>query len=226
MGADRPMVGDCTAFMFKAKGVRMGLTMGHSPQSTLGPEELDESLMGRFQTGEGEAFDLLFDRLGARLINFAYRFLHSREEAEDVAQETLLRVHGARERYDPSRPFRPWLFSIAARLISNRLRQKRRHPILSLFRAEENDPPSPRQDPPAPAEDLPEHGLEKAQRVAVVRAALARLPENQRTAVVLARFEEMSYEDIAQTLGVSVSSVKSLLFRARQNLKNDLKQLF
>ena len=192
-------------------------------QDTAGGADSDESLMRRFQAGDGDAFDDLFDRYSAHLINFAFRSLRSKEEAEDCTQETLLRVHGAKDRYDPSRPFRPWLYSIASRLVSNRLRHKKRHPILSFFMGGEDDVESPLPiDPPDHPRDRPEQTAEKSRLVETVRSSLAKLPDNQRTAVLLARFEEMSYEDIAHVLDVSVPSVKSLLFRARQTLKNDL----
>ncbi|HMU76164.1 MAG TPA: sigma-70 family RNA polymerase sigma factor [Elusimicrobiota bacterium] len=119
--------------------------------------EPDESLMRQFQAGDGEAFDALFDRYSARLINFAFRFLHSREEAEDAAQDVFLRLRGKKERYDPSRPFRPWLFSIASRLVSNRLRQKKRHPLLSIFNREDDEGESPVLiDPADPPDERPE----------------------------------------------------------------------
>ena len=187
--------------------------------------DTDESLMRQFQSGDGVAFEILFDRYSTHLINFAHRFLFSREESEDAAQEVLLRIHGARDRYDSSRPFRPWLFSIASRLISNRLRQKKRHPLVSLFHsADEGGDESIPLDVPDRWDSGPEQIVEKHHLAAHIQSVLSRLPENQHTAVVLARFEEMSHEEIAQTMGISVSSVKSLLFRARQSLKNDLKQ--
>jgi len=187
--------------------------------------EPDESLMRQFQAGDGEAFDALFDRYSARLINFAFRFLHSREEAEDAAQDVFLRLRGKKERYDPSRPFRPWLFSIASRLVSNRLRQKKRHPLLSIFNREDDEGESPVLiDPADPPDERPEQTAEKRHMAAAVQSALAKLPENQRMAVVLARYEEMSQENIARTMGVSIIAVKSLLFRARQNLQKDLKR--
>jgi RNA polymerase sigma-70 factor (ECF subfamily) len=182
--------------------------------------DTDESLMRQFQSGDGVAFEILFDRYSTHLINFAHRFLFSREESEDAAQEVLLRIHGARDRYDSSRPFRPWLFSIASRLISNRLRQKKRHPLVSLFHsADEGSDESIPLDVPDRGDSGPEQIIEKHHLAAHIQSVLSRLPGNQHTAVVLARFEEMSNEEIAQTMGISVSSVKSLLFRARQTSK-------
>lgn len=191
-----------------------------SPRSV--DRESDESLMRRFQSGDTDAFVLLFNRYSTHLINFANRFLFSQEESEDAAQEVLLRIHSAKDRYDVSRPFRPWLFSIASRLISNRLRQKKRHPLVSLFHSTEDDD-SPPVDPPEQRRHGPEQNMENQHLAALIQSSLALLPENQRTAVILARFEDMTNEEIAQTMETSVSSVKSLLFRAKQTLKNALK---
>ncbi len=187
------------------------------------PNETEEILMARFQAGEEDAFVTLFDMYSKRLINFAHRFLFSQEEAEDVAQQVLLAVYKKKERFDPGRPFRPWLFTIASRAVSNRLRDKKRHPRVSLDHANE---------------DTDGHGLmnrlelmereggedssEKKEVVEVVRWALERLPENQRLAVTLAKFEEMPYQEIARVMEISLSAVESLLFRARQSLKKNL----
>lgn len=182
-------------------------------------EEPDESLMRRYQAGEEDTFALLLDRYAAHLINFAYRFLNSREDAEDIAQEVLLRVYRGKERYDPARPFRPWIFSIASRLVSNRLRNRKRRPQVSLdWKPEDGSDADTALDLPDKSYPLPEENLEKQQLARDVQKALETLPENQRTAVLLARFEEMSYEEIAQAMGSSVAAVKSLLFRARRSI--------
>lgn len=183
--------------------------------------ESDESLMRRFQAGDEESFRVLFDRYASRVVNFIHRFLHDREASEDVAQEIFLRVYRAKERYDSSRPFRSWIFSIAARLASNWLRDKKRHPQHSLDGRPDDDGDSRAltqtlRDTSSPLEAAMEERSRKAQ---AVQECLAALPESQRTAVLLSRFEEMSYEEIAQAMDLSVASVKSLLFRARQTLK-------
>lgn len=180
----------------------------------------DESLMRDFASGSQEAFELIFERYSSHIINFAYRFLGTREEAEDIAQEVFLRIYRAKEQYDANRPFRPWIFSITSRLISNRLRDRKRHPTASLDWNVEDDEGSSQalQIPEKPGHE-PAQILGKKQLVLTVRRALEQLPENQRTAVILARFEEMSYEEIAQAMNTSVLAVKSLLFRARESLK-------
>lgn len=184
------------------------------------PVDSDEELMRRFQSGEEAAFRVLFDRYASHLINFAYRLLARRDESEDLAQEVLLRVYKGRDRFDPSRLFRPWIFSIAARLASNRLRYTKRHPAVSLDKpAGEDEQTPPNLDHRNDSSPSVDETLERQEIVSAVQQAIQALPENQRAAVLLARFEDMSYEEIATTMGSSVSSVKSLLFRARQTLK-------
>lgn len=192
-----------------------------SGEASMSESQSDEVLMRLFQGGDEEAFKTLFDRYSARLINFAHRSFHNREEAEDVAQETLLRVYRGKDRYDASRPFRPWLYSIIARLVSNRLRDKKRHPCVSLDYQTEDGNGSVE-----PSELIEkrrvEDSCEKKEVADVVRQAFERLPENQRLAVTLAKYEEMPYHDIARIMEISLSAVESLLFRARQSLKKNL----
>ncbi len=186
----------------------------------------DEAIMACFQAGETDAFQIIFDRYSSHVINFAYRFLNSQEEAEDIAQEVFLKIYRAKERYDANRPFRPWLFSIASRLISNQRRSRKRHPQESLdWSSEDSDG---RLQSPLLVDHsnpLPDEILQKQQLIDTVKKALEKLPGEQRKAVLLARYEEMSYEEIAITMEVSVSAVKSLLFRARGSLKASLGSL-
>ena len=177
--------------------------------------------MRRFRSGDEEAFQFLFNHYAPPVINFAYRFLHSQAEAEDLAQEVFLRVYKGRERYDERRPFKPWLFAIASRLISNRLRDAKRHPQTPLETSLQDDEAS--LTLPIPEKNLrPDQEMDQKEKVKAVQDALKALPENQRAAVLLARYEEMSYEGIAQVMGTSVIAVKSLLFRAKQTLKQAL----
>ena len=187
-------------------------------------QEADESLMVRVMSGSQEAFEIILNRYSSHIINFAYRFLSSQEEAEDIAQQVFLRAYKASSRYDPKRPFRPWLFSIASRLISNQIRFRKRHRNESLdVTPQETEGGSYADKIPDPSCLKPEDILEKQHLIQQVQGALQRLPESQRIAVLLARFEDMSYEEIGHSMGISVSSVKSLLFRARERLRYLLK---
>ena len=185
-------------------------------------EKTDEALMAGFKSGSHAAFELIFERYSSHIIGFAYRFLNSREEAEDIAQEVFLRIYKAKERFDASRPFRPWLFSIASRLISNRTRSRKRHPQEPLEIAAQDGVGHSHIDAIEDRSLKPGELLERQQLAQYVKEALQKLPENQRTAVLLARFEDMSYEEIGVTMDISLTAVKSLLFRARQSLKESL----
>ncbi len=183
--------------------------------------------MKEFQNGEESAFGVLFDRYTPRLINFAYRFLHSRGGAEDVIQETFVRIYKGKDRYDTERLFRPWVFAIASRLISNCLRDTKRHQEMAL---ETNTICGEKK---SLAEMLPDNSIlmpldlsEQNERSETVRHAVDGLPDKQRLALLLCRFEGMSYNDISHVMNTSVSAIESLLFRARQSLKRELSTQF
>lgn len=182
----------------------------------------DELLMSRFQNGDEASFEIIFDRYAKRLVNFACKFLRSQEESEESAQETLLQVYRKKQSFDAKQKFRPWIFAIALRVTYNKIRYQKRHPHESLdFSNEMTDEPLTSRIPD-PAQLQPDQIMEKERGRQAVWNALGELPDNQRTAVILARFEGMSQEEIADTLNLSVSSVKSLIFRARESLKSSL----
>ncbi len=192
-------------------------------QSSKELSDLDEALMILFQQGDEDAFHLLFDRYSARVINFAYRFLNSKEEAEDITQDVFLRIYRKRLSYDSTSLFRPWLYSIVSRLVSNKLRDKKRHPHQSLdWTATGEDGDGFSADSLEISSMEESDSPEKVEIIRSVQSAIHALPENQRTAVILSRFESMPYEEIASIMGISLSSVTSLLFRARQSLKKAL----
>lgn len=188
-------------------------------------EEMDRdaALMLRVRQGDSAAFSELVDKYKQPIINFVYRMLRDEAEAEDVAQNTFVQAYNAAERYSPSAKFSTWLFTIARRLCLNEIRRRSRHPAESMdapYPGEENQPAQELADPravPAPEAVLQSELQDK------VEAALDSLPENQREAMLLCRQEDLSYEEIAQVLGCSLSATKSLIFRARETLKARLK---
>ena len=142
------------------------------------------------------------------------------QEAEDLAQEAFLRVYRARKKYRPRSKFSTWLFTIANNLALNTLRARQRKPLVTLP-AQDSGPLGPR-----PAEQLvPDHGTGPVQKVQnqelcqVIRRALDGLNDRQRMAVVLNKFEDMGYAEIAEVMGLTAKAVKSLLSRARENLR-------
>lgn len=173
-------------------------------------------LMLRVREGDEEAFRQLVEATEDRLFGTIAKMLGGVEGSEDLAQRVYLRIWQARTRYERQAKFSTWMFSIMHRLVLNERRGRaRRAAVFHSPRADEtpNEPLSP---------DFPSSNAAATELSAAIDEALAELPEEQRTAVVLRRYEEMPYEEIAEVLGTSVSSVKSLLFRTRQSLREKL----
>ena len=183
----------------------------------------DADLMLRAKQGDRGAFEALVVRYQQAVINFIYRSVPDLAEAEDLAQNTFVQAWNARPRYQVSAKFTTWLFTIARNLTLNELRRRGRHEHDSI------DTPSA-VDEGQPARQFEDRGTTSAaesllrseieQRVA---EAVADLPEAQRTAILLCQDEDVSYEEIAKVLGCSLSATKSVIFRARETLKQRLK---
>lgn len=183
----------------------------------------DAALMLRVQQGDSGSFEALVTRYRQPVVNFVFRTLQDADEAEDVAQQTFVQAWKAAGRYRATARFSTWLFTIARNLCLNELRRRGRHPTESMeapVETSEGAMPKDYEDIREPA--VGEQVLlgELASRI---EEALAVLPESQRSAILLFREGELSYEDIAAVLGVSVSATKSLIHRGRETLKGRLK---
>ncbi len=183
--------------------------------------DYDVQLMLAFQKGDERSFQELVERNHARVIGLIYRFVTDAADAEDLAQEVFLRIYRARHNYKPTAKFSTWMFRIAANVSLNALRARsnRRDDVSMEQLAKSHDGPQTLPDPEAPA---PDGHMQRSELQDKVREAVQELPEKQQMAVVLNKYEGMSYADIAQTLGCSTMAVKSLLARARENLKHRL----
>lgn len=186
----------------------------------------DVQLMLGVKQGDEASFELLLQRYRRPLCHFLNRMVRDAAHAEDLAQEVFLRVYRARREYEPSAKFTTWLFRIATNLALNSLRDTRhRQSEVSL------DAPTEGQDGSEMTPDVPdgapvvEQQLVERDRVAVVRRAIFALPEKQRAAVLLHKYQELDYDEIARILGCSVSALKSLLFRAYETLRVELAPL-
>ena len=184
----------------------------------------DAQLMLRVKRGDLTAFTTLVEKYKQPVINLVARTIRDETEAEDVAQNVFIQVYKSASRYTVSAKFTTWLFTIARNLCLNEIRRRSRHPNDSLDAA----PPYAEDDQPARQfEDTqacpPDTAATQAELEQKVEEALADLPENQRTAILLYQRQEMSYEEIAEVLDCSLSSVKSLIFRGREVLKDRLK---
>jgi len=180
----------------------------------------DIRLMLRVRDDQVGAFEELVELYQHRLVAVMNHLVGNAAEAEDLAQEAFLRVYRARKKYRPRSKFSTWLFTIANNLALNALRSRQRKPVVSLP-AQDSGPLGPR-----PAEHIladrrsgPMQRIQKQELAAIVRQALDGLNERQRTAVVLNKFEDMNYAEIAEVMGLTTKAVKSLLSRARENLR-------
>jgi RNA polymerase sigma-70 factor, ECF subfamily len=180
----------------------------------------DIRLMLQVRDDDNGAFEMLVERFQHRLVAVMHHVVGNAEEAEDLAQEVFLRVYRARKKYSPRSKFSTWLFTIANNLALNCLRSRQRKPVVPL-NVHDSGPLGPR-----PAEQLvhdrgggPTHRLQQEELAAIIRQALEGLNERQRVAVVLNKFEDMNYAEVAEVMGLTTKAVKSLLSRARENLR-------
>jgi RNA polymerase sigma-70 factor (ECF subfamily) len=170
------------------------------------------------------AFEELMLRYQNRLVLVLEHLVSNRDQAEDLAQEVFLRVYRARKKYVPGAKFSTWLFTIANNAASNALRSRSRRREVSLEVRESGSMGADPMDRVVQASSgvMPARALDKAEMRDVVRAALTGLNERQRLAVLLNKFEGMSYADIAEVMNLSPQAIKSLLSRARVNLRDVL----
>ena len=189
------------------------------------PVELDPdaALMLRVKQGDTAAFTALVEKYKQPVMNLAWRTLRDETEAEDLAQNVFVQAWKSAERYQATAKFSTWLFTIARNLCFNEIRRRVRHPAESLDQTRDDSEEQPlhqvvdKRIAPAPDEML------RGELEAKVDEALTALPENQRTALLLCRQEELNYEEIAEVLGCSLSATKSLIHRARETIKARLK---
>ncbi len=185
----------------------------------------DVRLMLQVRDGNAAAFEELVARYQNRLLTILEHLVGNREQAEDLTQDVFLRVFRARERYEPGAKFSTWLFTIANNVASNARRSHSRRKEVGVPQKSNGSDSSPMQlDQLAKAASglMPTRALDKAEQAEMVREAVKSLSERQRMALLLSKFEGMSYQDIADTMGLSVQAIKSLLSRARVNLKEIL----
>ena len=183
----------------------------------------DVQLMLDVRAGDDASFDLLLQKYRTPLVNFLYRMVRDTATAEDLAQEVFLRVYRARKQYSPSAKFTTWLFRIATNLALNSVRDNRYRQMQVSLDLPADEDVAPIQIP-AREMRIDEHMVER-DRAQMIRRAVAALPEKQRVAVLLHKYEEMDYGEIAKILDCSESALKSLLFRAYETLRVQLAPL-
>jgi RNA polymerase sigma-70 factor (ECF subfamily) len=183
--------------------------------------ESDLDLMLRVRDGDAASFEVLLRRYRLPLVSYFCRMVRDRGMAEDLAQEVFLRVYKSRERYQPEARFTTWLYRIATNLALNAIRDRKDK--ISDTPSDDDDGPTVEifVDPQPTAEQQ----LIQSDRERLIRQAVEALPENQRAAVILHKYQDVDYRQIAKILRVSESAVKSLLFRAYETLRVRLEPL-
>jgi RNA polymerase sigma-70 factor (ECF subfamily) len=181
----------------------------------------DAAVMLAFQAGDRASFEFLLMEYRDQVLGYLYRFVHDRAAAEELTQEVFLRVYLTRN-YQPAAKFRTWLFRIATNLALNWIRDRR---VESGFVRLDEKPLYARAcDPPCTIPSVEEEMVSRC-RLAEVRAAVQELPERHRAAVLMHKYSEMEYGEIARVLNCSVPALKSLLFRAYESLRRRLAHL-
>jgi len=204
---------------------RLGEEPGKVERALL-EQQSDEALMARVARGGQDAFEVLLDRYKDAVITFCYAFVRNREASEDLAQETFLRVYRSAARYKPLAKFTTWLYRIAANLSINELKKGKLRKALSL-----DEPVGPNPDGTRIVERLAGDGRQPLSEAEIheahdlVEKAIARLPEDQRSTIVLVEYHNLSYREIADILGVTVSAIKMRVKRARETLREMLRLL-
>jgi RNA polymerase sigma-70 factor (ECF subfamily) len=178
--------------------------------------DYDAELMLRVKDGDGASFALLLDKYRASVSHFLYRMVQDQAVSEELAQEVFLRVYRSRETYEPTAKFTTWLFRIATHLALNWLRDQKNERGQERLDQSTEDAPAREVADRSPSA---EQSMVRQVKVEEVRRAVAALPEKQRAAVLMHKYEEMEYSQIAKVLSCSESAVKSLLFRAYETLR-------
>jgi len=184
----------------------------------------DVEAMLRLKAGDESAFGYLVQKYRRPMVGFMYRMCHNPSTAEELAQEVFLRVYRSRTTYEPSAKFTTWLYRIATNLAVNHARDTRHERPENTTRLDEPDPETGTTPDLADESLTAEEAILKRERLAAIRSKVNALPERQRMAVLMHKYQQMDYREIADALRLSESATKSLLFRAYETLREQLKE--
>jgi RNA polymerase sigma-70 factor (ECF subfamily) len=186
--------------------------------------DADAQLMLRFKDGDIEAFETLFSKHMRAVVNYACRFVHNREMAEELAQEVFLKVHQGAKGYQAQAKFTTWLYRIATNLCLNEVRKPEFRAARRSLSVDPHRDPAPSAFAAA-GRGGPDRVLDRQAILQVLKQALDQAPEKQRTAFILNKYQELSYAEVAAIMSMSEKAVKSLIHRAKETLAQKLKPL-
>jgi RNA polymerase sigma-70 factor (ECF subfamily) len=194
--------------------------LSNSSQTQAVSDEQDRADTARLATGHDAALNDLMDRHAPRLFNYLLRNLQNEDDAADLTQETFIRVHQHRKRFDSRQRFSVWLYAIASNLVRTQFRSRSRHPTVSLDALANQGSSAPAlQSSGAPS---PSETLQTAEAADGVRRAIADLPEELRTPLILFEYEDLSHSEIGSILDCSSKAVETRIYRARKQLREIL----
>jgi RNA polymerase sigma-70 factor (ECF subfamily) len=211
------------------RGVLMA-SLGSRPAGSVQPaiagaeSYTDAEVMLRVKAGDQSAFDYLVQKYRRPLVSFMYRMARNTAAAEDLAQEVFLRVYRSRQTYEASAKFTTWLYRIATNLAVNHARDTRHERPEVTVSLDEPDEETGTTLDVADGTMTAEEALVRRERMAAIRSKVEALPERQKLAVIMHKYQQMDYKQIADVLKLSESATKSLLFRAYQTLREQLKE--
>jgi RNA polymerase sigma-70 factor (ECF subfamily) len=206
---------------------RQGRVNGALPASISNSEALpndDAQLMLRVGAGDDAAFNYLVEKYRRPMVSFMYRMAHNQAVAEELAQEVFLRVYRSRANYQADAKFTTWLYRIATNLAANHARDTRAERTAATVNLDEPDEESGATPDVADARPTIEQEILREERLAAIRKHVTALPERQRLAVVMHKYQGMDYKQIGDVLKLSESATKSLLFRAYERLRERLQE--
>jgi RNA polymerase sigma-70 factor, ECF subfamily len=202
---------------------REGLEAKSLPAHNPIAETDDAAMMLRLAAGEMECFDFLINKYRRQIVHFMYRMVHNQAVAEEMAQEVFLRVYRSRETYRAEARFSTWLYRIATNLAVNHARDTKNERTAQTIHLDEPDSETGTTPDVADQHVSAETNMLRQERMDAIRQHVMALPERQRMAVLMHKYEEMDYKQIGEVLKLSESATKSLLFRAYQTLRETLK---
>jgi RNA polymerase sigma-70 factor (ECF subfamily) len=185
----------------------------------------DAEVMLRVKAGDEAAFDYLLQKYRRPMMNFMYRMARNPAVAEELAQEVFLRVYRSRESYEASAKFNTWLYRIATNLAVNHARDTRHERAENTVRLDEPDQDTGTTPDLADGSLTAEQQMLHRERMAVIRDRVQALPERQRMAVIMHKYQQMDYREISEVMKLSESATKSLMYRAYETLREQLKEL-